>query len=233
MIKKIIIKEVDAIKFQKSKIYYHGTDSEEAAHGIIKDKLIKPPEIDPNTNAVHAAEGRVYLTLYIGTAARFAFSTETAPGEKFKLNKYNIGGQFGYIFEVEGKELSDIQPDEDDIGGILSDLYNGTNYTGITSDVPNWAKESLINLAENNLTKSKIDDLKSIDYFLINVFMYGSKLVDEMSDELKLTIIDAGAHIANKGAVKPRAYYKFDKRISEDLKEDYSNIKELSEYILL
>jgi hypothetical protein len=51
-----------------------------------------------------------------------------------------------------------------------------------------------------------------------------------MNDTQKILLIDMGVHIANHGKVMPSGVYLIDKTRTKELKEDCSNILDISEY---
>ena len=91
------IKAAPAVDLDPRKVYYHGT-SEKAARGIMRNG-IQPPDLTVNPrHALSPVKGKVYIT----------------PHLKYAL----VNGS--HIFVIPGKELREIQPDEDSIGEMIS-----------------------------------------------------------------------------------------------------------------
>lgn len=104
---------------QLEKTYYHGTPpSVESTRSILKNG-IKPPEIDITKKTrssynLTPVEGKVYLTPEIAYAQIYALGGDVA-GSSYMPK----GRDVGFVFSISGKELLDIQPDEDSIGEMI------------------------------------------------------------------------------------------------------------------
>jgi hypothetical protein len=59
----------------------------------------------------------------------------------------------------------------------------------------------------------------------------GKLLLPFLTDDQKLELIDMGCHIAHGGALIPDEIWKFNKRLSQELKHDGSNFFTLAERI--
>lgn len=176
--------------------------------------------------------GKVYITEHIAYAGIYALGANMIGSE---IN-WNLGENiYGYIFKIDGSDITDVQPDEDSIGEVVSVALFNSPYSKeairIFNNLNKNQQETFKSLASSNLTsnqKAKIN-LGEYAYFALS----GKKLVKLMSDSLKLALIVAGCHIANSGALYPFGYYRFLKTDSPKLKKDCSNIDEVAEYVSL
>lgn len=205
---------------QKSRTYYHGTSSEKHGEGILKSgiepgdivlpekhKKIKGPNLTP-------VPGKVYITPELRYAQIYAIGGDMA-GHDWKPKDSN----FGYVFEIDGNDLEDIQPDEDSVGELAVSAHRGKN------PELKW----LAYLAKEKLTPGQFRRLTDGEYT-----MYahtGKKLLPLMSDAQKHQLIDAGAHIAHTGKLVPKAAYRIDLNRIKDLKRDASNFFDVAEKV--
>jgi hypothetical protein len=195
-----------------AKTYYHGTDMESNAKSILING-INPPDLSLIKNhMLRPVDGSVYLTDKVSVAAIYALGGDTAStsssDESLKESRY------GYVFSVPGKELVDVDPDEDSVGEFIYEKkYPLLNY-----------------IAENNVAPSRMRKLYDGEYtYWASV---GKQIMKLIPYDLKIKMIEDGAHISHKGSVRPNGCWKIDKMDSANLKRDYSNFFELAERIV-
>jgi hypothetical protein len=234
----------------KSKIYYHGTSNLDNALNIIKNG-INPPEIVTNKNMA-PIKGKIYITENLKYAIIYALNGDFI-GSKHLQVDYNENkkifdriisdnpsnknyGQFGFVFIIKGSELLDVTPDEDSIGCLLSFYLNDRGYN---SDLINYdlvkndynLKSEILNLANKHISPNTLKKVKDGDY---NYWAKTGKiLVKRLSDNAKLKIINAEAHIAHEGTVQPFKMLKIDKTKVGFINKDLSNLKDYSTVINL
>lgn len=207
---------------ERAKTYYHGTSSEKAGESILKNG-IEPGDIalperktgkkGPNLDPV---KGKVYITPDLAYAQMYVIGGDMA-GSSWKPKNQ----EYGYLFEIDGKELQDIQPDEDSVGEMIWNAYRGDKYRAELQ----W----LVNLAMKKLTQKQWRDLASGEYVM---FAHtGKKLLPLLSDAQKLQLIELGAHVAHTGKLMPKAAYKVDLNRIKDLKRDASNFFDVAEKV--
>lgn len=209
--------------------YYHGTSIEKNGESILREG-IKVPDLTTRKGKLRPMDGQVYITPYIFYAQIYAIGGDFA-GNNYTPSEYEQenAGRYGWIFVIDGDQLSDIQPDEDSIGDMLYYLLN-----------PAYAEKQkhydlskigwLAELAKNRLTPIQYSKVKSYDDYG-DLAMAGKKLVKIMTDAQKLGLIDAGAHVANAGNLIPAEAWKLDKFNVIDLKKDGSNFFKIAERI--
>lgn len=206
-------------KDHRSKIYYHGTASEDAGLSILKTgiqpgdivmqrKSVKGPSLEP-------VKGKVYVTPELKYAQIYALGGDVAGSSLMRQRGY------GYLFVIDGSELSDIQPDEDSIGEMIYYAFKGDRKEPLL--------QRYVNNASRELTVSQWRRFAEAEYVMWAHL--GKKLLKKMSDEDKLSFIDLGAHVANTGAIQFKEAWRIDKAKSKDLKRDGSNFFDLAEKV--
>jgi hypothetical protein len=222
-------REIDAMK-----TYYHGTSSGAAAEAI-KTEGIKPPSITTN-GKMAPVRGKVYITPHIQYAMIYGLGANVF-GSNSTWQWPEAEGPYGYVFEIAGKDLVDIQPDEDSVGELLMFALRGRDYSSSGKEnailQPEYAgtAASLVSLAETHLTDRQLRRVKEGE--VAEWAHCGKKLVKLMSDSLKLSLIDCGAHIAHAGVIYPTKLWRFNKADAGVIKRDGSNFFEHAEEIPL
>lgn len=192
--------------------YYHGTDNRASAEGILQ-KGIQPQDIElGKEDFLTPVEGKVYLTPNLDYALIYVVGADmvgvTLPGSWIEKERY------GYVFVIDGRELMDIQPDEDSIGEMLFDQKG-----------PSW----LDNKAREVLTPNQYQKVMDGEYiWWANA---GKKMLKVLYDWEKLELIDYGAHVAHTGPLQIKECWRLDKTKNPLLKKDGSNFFEIAERI--
>jgi hypothetical protein len=219
-----------------NKTYYHGTSKEENAKSILQNG-IQPPDLTlKKKHKLTPEKGKVYITPALDYALIYALGYNMA-GQDIS-DQYDVKEKkeiYGYIFVIDGKQLKDIQPDEDGVGEILYD------YVAM--------KNGKSTLAGSGLNKEQLSKLKWLDdlaKYVLTPLQYqkviryddyadfavaGKKLNKYMSEQQKLELIDAGAHIAHEGKIDFKECWRIDKRRSQELNRDGSNFFQIAEKI--
>lgn len=103
--------------------YYHGTSNSAAGEKILAHGSLKRPtaaELDTrySPRAHQRPAGGVYLTPYLKYATIYALG-----GVVMGINVVRgKDGAYGYLFVVDGAELTDVEPDEDVLGSLVWSL---------------------------------------------------------------------------------------------------------------
>ena len=120
----------------RTQTFYHGTANSSSGLQILEQGLVIPPEEKTmQKNFMKPVVGKVYLTPSIQYAIIYALGGDMA-GHDLPPNWLVKEGRYGYLFQINGIDLEDVQPDEDSVGEIL---YNKNG--------PYWLK----NLAEKTV----------------------------------------------------------------------------------
>jgi len=201
----------------REKKYYHGTDKEKNGIGIMQDEKISAQTYDKN-NYLTPVPGKAYLATDAGYSLIYALGG-VLMGSEIPESWIKTNGRYGYIFEIDGTALDEIQPDEDAIGELID--------KGLHQPVPEL--EWLYGLARRYLTPNELKKVKSGEF--IYYAKTGKKLVSLMSDDEKFALIRYGASVAHHGDVKPSGVYRIDKCRSKELAKDGSNLFEIAESI--
>jgi hypothetical protein len=202
------------------KVFYHGTSSEAAALGILKSGIepgdLAEPEKYKGLKSLVPVPGKVYITPDLRYAQMYAIGGDYA-GRELDLD----GPDFGYLFAIKGSDLVDVQPDEDSVGEMVWREFRKPGKDQLIRRVAD--------LVTSVLTSSQLKKLKNGEYA-----MYahaGKKVMSELSDDEKIGLIAAGAHVAHHGKLMPTAAWLIDLYHVKDLKRDGSNFFDYAEKI--
>lgn len=208
----------DAIK---NKMYFHGTSNEAAAKSIIETGKLKGRAED-SRKSLAPVKDKVYMTPHIHYAQIYAIGGDMAGSEsgEHHFPKTATTGH-GYVFQVKGTALKDVQPDEDDAGEMALCRY--THVEGLHPHVKELARK----LATPKQLRQSADG----EYAAHSAV--GKKMVKVMPDWMKLHLIDKGAHIAHHGEIEIHRAWKIHKSKIKLLKKDGSNFFEHAEEIPL
>jgi hypothetical protein len=217
----------------RDKMFYHGTSKTEAAKAILKNGLV-PPEITRKGQLV-PVKGRVYITDQLRYAIIYALGgdylghdprpsmTETDP--------------YGYVFEVDGSELRDVQPDEDSVGEFMSDVYRKLKEEGKAPRFSQSAslygdeEQKVFTAIWNAMTETQRRN-GAQNYLYAAWAAGGKRAVKYMPDWMKVWLIDHSmAHVAHGGNIPAKGCWRFDRRKSKQLAKDGSNFFQLAKRI--
>src|SRR5690606_6963166 len=110
----------------KTRTYYHGSSKQANGEKILQDGQLIAPQIedlDTRYGKAHLRQddGRVYMTPELRYAVTYALGASMAvhamPESFIKRD-----GRYGYLFSVAGADIADVEPDEDTLGGLASQL---------------------------------------------------------------------------------------------------------------
>jgi len=129
------------------KPFFHGTPRISWAKGIIKSGIVpdmNQDKYDPKSIA-KPVRGRVYVTPELRYATIYALSGvsmgHTIPESDIK--KY---GRYGFVFQIDGSEFDDVQPDEDSVGEMVAFSMDG----GVRSEELSWLVDLVNELVEED-----------------------------------------------------------------------------------
>lgn len=202
----------------KSAVYYHGTPNEAAAKKILREG-IRAPELKHSRGLMTPIKGRVYITPSLQYAAIYALGanilgSKNPPDWLWKKSRY------GYVFEIVGKDLVDVQPDEDSVGELVMRLMSGKQTE------PAW----LLGLARVALTPKQYKKINDGEYAYFA--SGGKRLLKAMSDAQKLELLKLeGVHVAHAGDIKPQRAWRLDKKQVGKLKPDGSNFFQVAKQV--
>lgn len=234
-----------------NKKYYHGTTTYKNAQNIIKEG-IKPPDISlKEGNKFQPIGNKVYLTTNLSYAIIYAIGGHFLNTEvpKSFINEY---GENGYLFIIDGKELKDIDPDEDSVGEIAYEVlndYDGSNQFNFSKHggikAFRWLKELAYEVLDGvypeDLGYKSDSDTYGLDMYQLlkrydnyaDLAASGKELIKYMNDQEKFQLIDLGAHISNTGIIKPIECWEINRKLTKKLKENGSNFFQFAKKINL
>lgn len=212
----------------KFSTYYHGTSNQKAGEKILQEG-IRPGRITTSRKLGAPVANKVYMTPNLKQGIIYCLGGDMLGHDLSLFIKYE--GQNGYLFSISKNQLiNDLQPDEDDIGYLLSYLFKGKHH-GMNIKINNQNFSWLKTMAEKKLTYLQLQKLNGFIYDDFELFTIGKKLVKFMNAEQKLQLINSGANVAHSGIINPEHAWKFNKLKSVELEENGLNFFELAEQI--
>ncbi len=121
-IKKILIAEMATpSKEIKKRLWYHGTHNElsieKIVRGGVKAQCSRSGFCSPQ-------KGKVYITSDLAMALGYAFEEEMGISDFERLKKNVPSYKEGYIAVIDSKEITDVYPDEDQVGLLVCSRKN-------------------------------------------------------------------------------------------------------------
>jgi hypothetical protein len=231
--------------------YYHGVGSTTAAESIIQEGL-KGQETQRKSLAA-PIKGRVYMSASLRYAIIYALggNYDHAMLESEQKMADGMIDPFGYVFVIEGKDLVDVQPDEDSVGEFLSHnskpvqepwlsrtgqpltqadgqpIMRTLRYRCAITDDKVGA--SIWYYIEDHLTDNQ--KKRILDGEVSYMAAGGKRVLKAMPDWMKVELINRGAHVAHGGAIRPSECWKIQKNRLNELKKDGSNFFTVAERI--
>lgn len=242
----------------KSMVFYHGTSSETMAKNIMQSG-IQPPDLVVNGKKKNShltpVEGKVYITPKISYALMYAMGVNAVGNKEYKVpyegnetvfkHVFNndpssrFGGRYGYIFKIDGNDLVDIQPDEDEIGAMLNKLLSKNKTLEFMEPherevmekalLDERLKTEILNIARQHLSDGTLNKVREGEYSYYA--KAGKVIVKRLSDMSKLVMAQYGFHVAHTGAIIPSEVWKVDKAMLGYFSKDGSNFFDLAEKI--
>lgn len=201
----------------EGKRLWHGTSKEENGLSILRDGYILG-STKSGRGHFTPITGRVYLSFDLHYSMIYSIGGSMF-GSKINDKWIKDDGRYGYIFEVNGSELSDIQPDEDSVGKFLWKFYGEKN--------PSHEDRYLADVISRRMTPNQLKKIKMGEY---SYYASGGKrALKKMSPWEKAALINRhGSHISVPGPVKWKTAYRVDKlRVPEMKRENLPNFLEL------
>lgn len=223
-----------------NKVYYHGTHKLENGVNILLngfDVNKTREKYQDKISNFEPLKDKIYLTTDLRLAAIYAIG-----GIFFGYNYRPLkdDSEYGVIVQVNGNQLIDVDPDEDEVGALVSllrfdDLLTNKGwrryYTNYDWEFIDNSPE-ILNVAKN---LNKFLSVKEYLEFKKNYeeveyqAKYGKKLIENMDDDEKLAFIRASKNLAHGGHLKPVKGWKLKKSNVKFIKDDISNIKDYLE----
>lgn len=216
---------------------YHSTANTEAGLLILKDGVIKTRDATGETSGrgfLSPVYGMIYSSPSLEYAAIYALGGVLMGHKSDWQNRTSprVDGRYGYVFQIDPASLSDVQPDEDSVGEILSKGMEIERRPGQeprildNGEAPWW----LTILARKIVAPTRL--MKLIEGEYIYFASVGKQLLSRMTDAQKLYLIDEyGTHVANRGSLKIAKAWRIDKERSKEVAKDGSNLLSIAEEI--
>jgi hypothetical protein len=229
-----------------SQVYYHGTNSLAAAESIMQNGL---QGVETQSRG-HLApvRGKVYITATLSYAIIYAIGGNYSHA----MQESRSNDPYGYVFVVRGSDLQDIQPDEDSVGEFLSTNSQPIQIPWVTNGKPALKPDGTPYMR----TTSWKCAIPSDDRMGIRIYWYiqnavtpqqykkimdgeysawaagGKRALKQMPDDMKIELINRGAHIAHHGSIRPSECWRMQKNRVSELKRDGSNFFQIAEKIV-
>lgn len=194
-----------------SKKYFHGCSVESSAKKIMTEGLVPGNIVGSRAKGfLEPMAGKVYLTPSLGYAAIYALGAGMVGidlSSDHGRELVNRGGSIGYIFVVNGSDLSDVEPDEDFVGEAIARGLNGNR--GVSA-----ADQEVARIASRFVHPSRLAKVR--DGYVAFQASVGKQVMSKISPDLKIRLIEQGASIAHHGPIMPREAWALPKeRFSE------------------
>jgi hypothetical protein len=232
-----IISEAPPTDEVKATRYYHGTKTEAAAVKIMQEG-IQPGSITQGRGKLDPVAGKVYVTPSIEYACIYALGG-IMMGHTISDGWITKDGRYGYVFVVNGSDLTDIQPDEDSIGEWLaahttSSVWNAKTRSWTHPEFdPDGSEDDRKRDVWGTIRAAMTDKQfqKAIDGEVTAQASGGKRALIRLTDQDKLDLIRWGAHIAHTGPIKPIECWRIDKTRSKEITHNASNFFEIAEKV--
>lgn len=241
----------------KANRYYHGTINSRSAQSIMQHGL--QGRDDPGKGHLSPVKGMVYLASDISYAIIYALggdyrgSMVESEADESGRHRSNLGKDpFGYVFVVDGKDLADIQPDEDSVGEFLMDNSkpiqqpwkqpDGTLATSPTGeqymrtvgwkcgvDESDSEGRQIYDYLKHSVTPNQFSKIVQGEYMYFAAG--GKRALKNMQDWMKIELINRGAHLAHKGTIIPSECWRIEKSRWKEIKKSGSNFFEIAKQI--
>lgn len=207
----------------RSMDFYHGVDNDEAAHKILASGRLEPATYGHNTFHKGYSSPRpdkVYLTGDHKHAARIALSGTTLgdDSEQPDLNQ----GRYGYVFRVAGRDLNNVEADEDNIERTYWNTHGG-GPAGL------GVHRGLVDLGKSVLSQKDHETLLGAGSFGRRVRV-AKKLASHLTPDVHHDLIlSQGAHVAHGGPIKIVGAWRIDKTRNDEFHWDGSDLFQKAE----
>jgi uncharacterized protein YlbG (UPF0298 family) len=210
MLKRIEEAQALPVSF-RGKYFFYGIEKTEDALSIFVKKEL------PIFLSKKGYFERTYLTGDLSVACEYAncsFGT-IFPKSFLKKNRY------GYIFYISTEELSDIYPNESEVGRFIQKIYDYQYTKGLKDQeyysFLRWVWEIIDRKEQVSLIHDEGDSYYSI----------GKKVLDSMSGDRVLWFLNKVSNrVSNKGRVNYSFVYRIDRSLLKDVEEDGSNLSQ-------
>jgi hypothetical protein len=226
-----------------SQVYYHGTGSIAAAESIMRNGL-KGTETQGRGHLA-PVKGKVYLTASLKYAIIYALGGDYSHA----MQESRSNDPYGFVFVIQGHDLQDVQPDEDSVGEFLSANSKPVRKPWLTNGKPALKPDGTPYLRTTGWQCA----MPSEDRIGIRIYWYieqavtpqqykkmmdgeysawaagGKRALKQMPDEMKIELINRGAHIAHHGSIRPSECWRIEKRRMNELKKDGGNFFDIAE----
>ena len=203
----------------QSSVLYHGTPTKVGYQGISSQGL----KVDPNVISTKykgqenfAPLPGVYMTKDFGNAVRYSFMSNVSDEQYAEYIKQE---PYGYVFEFSGKDLSEVTPDEDELGKFLEKLVKTKNLNPKLSKIVQSVPIEL----KTSLQRPKVN--------FETIAMAGKWVVNNISDATMQYLMKRYDNVVNYGSIKPSAVWVIPKPNERFLRDRQGTFNTFNSYI--
>ena len=188
----------------KTRLFFYGVSSVKEARAIFHFGKIPLQQTPKRPKAHSHIPGRSYLSANLLRAAKFA---DCPLGSRWPKSQIKTLGQYGYIFVVGPEELTDIYPNETEVGQFVQRIYDMQYKGGDGQRTPEAM--SFLTHVWGVLDR---EDQKSIIYDEENAApAIGKKVLDGLPPQFMLWMLNHEVNLSNEGELDFKACYKIDR----------------------
>lgn len=221
----------------KSKTFYHGCAHEDKAMSILQSGRIEAPDLSDRPDShLRPMEGKSYLTMSLPEAITYAMGGVFPNGMPQQF--IDEWGQYGYVFEIDGSQLTDVLPDEDKVGELamhalriargMDTLQDIKKYYKDAVDLPwladlvdrymEWYPHHQFTEVYEDMDENEFEETMYMDDAIMSgeyaAWAWAGKLLmHEMTDEQHLELIQFSDNVAHQGGVSFSKAWKLDKAL--------------------
>lgn len=192
---------------------WHGTRFEKAGEEILRARALMPTR---KRSRAHTAprEGRLYVASVIERALEYVYwcSFPCSQGMLDLRQASEEGDRHGWLFSVDPEALRDVDPDEDDVGGVVGTCLDFADARGRLTAQGELCRE-LGRFAVARVASGRLDRLNELQYQA----SVGKQLLRQMPDRLKQFVISeamqqqGGASVSIQHAVAITGAWRIDR----------------------
>lgn len=211
-----------------SKRYFHGCSVEASAKKIMTEGLVPGNIIGSKAKGfLDPMAGKVYLTPSLGYAAIYALGAAMVGrdlSDEYGSELLKRDGGVGYIFVVNGSDLSDVEPDEDFVGEAIARGLNGSR--GVSA-----ADQEVARIASRFVHPSRLAKVK-FGYVAFQASV-GKQVMGKIYGDLKIRLMEQGASIAHAGPIMPREAWALPKERFSEISENGDGFFQIAQMVEL
>lgn len=214
------VEAIEPSQALRTTVLYHGTPTRDGYQGIVNQGLEVNPELiqkkyQSQENFAPLPSG-VYLTRNFGNAVRYSFMSNVSDED---YAAYIEQEPYGYVFEFSGQDLSQVSPDEDELGSFLKKIVNAKNLPPNLSRIVQAVPEEL---------RAKLQQPR-VDFETIAIA--GKWAINNITDATMQYLMQRYHNVVNYGKIQPRAVWVIPKPQERFLRDRQGTFNTFNGYV--